>query len=246
MTHTWYPVSPRVVDFHHPGDGYYWLDWNAAPGNKPFYLLDPDKSSVEYGAPVYEHAKSLAATRYFPSPDETAFLQSFVRDNGGVPLFESAGWREKLFGALDNFRTNNPPPERYESAEERVERIRYELVESKRQIEGRLGVEVDYFIWPGGGYDDVSMKESENVYKAVTIRSSGRMGLCNRPSERPGRIVRRGIPGAELDGRVAYYGGRYMVEFVREFEGSVFARRKRQVMKLGLMAAARIGLWPRA
>ena len=106
-------------------------------------------------------------------------------------------------------------------------------------------MEVDYFVWPGGGYDEVSMNESRSIYKAVTIRPQERLGLRNRPGEAPGRIVRRGIPGAERGGRVIYYGGRYMLEFIREFEGSGFARKRRQALKLLYMAAGAAGLWPR-
>jgi peptidoglycan/xylan/chitin deacetylase (PgdA/CDA1 family) len=244
MTHTWYATGDTVVDFHHPGDGRYWLDWNANPDKKPFYLRDPEKSAVPAGTPVYEHAKSLAATRYFPDPRETDFILSYVRDNGAESYFKRAGWKEKLFEVLDRYREEHPPKGRFETEEERLERIRYELVQSKKEIENRLGTDVDFFIWPGGGYDEVSMAAAAGVYRAVTIRSQERMDLRNRPGEAPGRIVRRGIPGADRNGRVVYYGGRYMLEFIREFEGSALARKRRQVMKLFFLAAGRIGLWP--
>ncbi len=245
MTHTWYPVSDKIVDFHRPGDGYYWLDWNANPANKPFYLKNPDDTVVGPGTPVYEHEKSLVATRYLPDPREAAKLESHVRENGAEAFFERPDWKNELFKLVEEFRTGNPSAGRHETPVERIERIRYELGESKRQIEAHLGVDVDYFVWPGGGYDEVSMNESRSFYKAVTIRSQDRMGLRNRPGEAPGRIARRGIPGAERGGKVVYYGGRYMLEFIREFEGSGFARKRRQAMKLFFLAAGAAGLWPR-
>ncbi|MEN8136799.1 MAG: polysaccharide deacetylase family protein, partial [Thermodesulfobacteriota bacterium] len=83
MTHTWYPSGPEIVDFHHPDDGYFWLDWNAFPEQKPFYLVEPEKTAVPFGVPVYEHQKSLAVTRYFPDLDEEEALVDFVRQQGG-------------------------------------------------------------------------------------------------------------------------------------------------------------------
>lgn len=245
MTHTWYPVSDRVVDFHRPGDGYYWLDWNARPDRKPFYLLDPDESVVPPGTPVYENAKSLSAARYFPDPEEADALAGHVERRGAETFFSRPDWRDELYGVLERWRSGRKTTGRHETAEERLERTRHELVESKRRIEENVGVNVDFFVWPGGGYDEMSMNAALEVYRAVTIRSKGRMHWRNRPLESPGRIVRRGIPGALKDGQLVFYGGRYMLEFVKEFEGSVLARKRRQLLKLGHAAALVAGLWPK-
>jgi peptidoglycan/xylan/chitin deacetylase (PgdA/CDA1 family) len=245
MTHTWYPVDEEVVDFHHPGDAYYWIDWNAHSDKKPFYLEDPRSSRVPFGTPVYRHAQSLAAVRYLPDSREAGHMASWVDENGGEDLFQSAGWRESLFAELRRWRAENHPEGRLETDDERRERLRRELVESKRVLEEKLGVAVDYLVWPAGGYDERAMTEALSIYKGVTISSRERWSLSNRTGEDPRKIVRRGIPALEVGGQTCYMGGRYLVEFVEEFKGSAASRKRRQAMKLCYMAAAALGLWPK-
>ena len=96
LTHTWYPVSDRVVGFHYPGDHLYWLDWNAYPEEKPDYLRTPGSSRVAPGTPVYEHAKSLAARRFFPDPDETTHMTGYVSEQGGEAFFARSQWQQML------------------------------------------------------------------------------------------------------------------------------------------------------
>lgn len=240
MTHTWYPHDDEVVDFHHPGDHVYWLDWNAHPEDKPFYLSHPGASRVPYGTPVYAHAKSLEVVRFFPDPREAEHLCAIVADTGAA-FFEQAGWRERLGEHLGQWRREHARDTRSETDAERRERIYVELLDSKRVIEEHVGRPVDYLIWPGGGYDEASMTVAREVYRAVTISSSDRWRYANRPGENPGRIVRRGAPELKLGAVTTYAGGRYFVEFLREFQGSRLARRKRQMMKLAMIARARLG-----
>ncbi|MCI0452019.1 MAG: polysaccharide deacetylase family protein, partial [Candidatus Latescibacteria bacterium] len=96
LTHTWYPASPDVVDFHRPGDPHYWLDWNSTPGDKPFYLQHLGESHVPWGTPVYQHAKSLAVHAYRPDPREADYLAARAAQSGGARLFARSDWREVM------------------------------------------------------------------------------------------------------------------------------------------------------
>ena len=63
-------------------------------------------------------------------------------------------------------------PGRFESDEEIVERYRYELIESKKILEEKLSKEIGFLCWPGGGYNDLSLKIAiEAGYRASTIAS---------------------------------------------------------------------------
>jgi peptidoglycan/xylan/chitin deacetylase (PgdA/CDA1 family) len=164
LTHTWYAVSPDVVDFHHPGDEHYWLDWNAFPADKPYYLADPEKSRVAWGTPVYRHAKSLAATTvYRPDPAEAEHLVARANEAGGVRLFARPDWRDVLRAALSGYRAQHGVRGENESDAERRARFERELGESKRVIErarhrrSPLGV-------AGGGYRDESLEMALGVY----------------------------------------------------------------------------------
>ena len=45
MTHTWYPVSAKLVNLHHKGDSFYWLWWNRFSDKKPFWLTQYNEKS---------------------------------------------------------------------------------------------------------------------------------------------------------------------------------------------------------
>lgn len=245
MTHTWYPVSDEVVDFHHPGDDFYWLDWNAFPASKPDYLKHLGHSRVPYGVPVYAHEKSLKCRRFFPDPAEADHMASWVGSQGGDGFFARAGWRDSARAELVRFRNGRTGVGRMESDSERAARLEWELTESKRIIAAQVGREVSYLVWPGGGYDDVSLAIARRHYRATTVSSAERWRHRNQPGENPGMIVRRGAPSLEIAGRSVAAPGAYLVDVLDEFRGSRFARRRRQARKLALLAAARARLWPR-
>lgn len=241
MTHTWYPTSAKIVDFHHPNDGYYWLDWNAQPEMKPFYLLNPQKSEVPYGMPVYEHEKALVATRYFPNPEEENVLADFVKQNGGTAFFDTPDWRKKLFGKVEDIRREGLHLGRSESPDERKERYGFELARAREILEQRLGGKVDFLCWPGGGYNVLSQAMALDIYTVVTLSSRDVSTIRNRKGDNPKLMKRCGVPGIVRKGDLVYPGGRYLVRFLEEYQGSWIARRHRQLMKAWEMGKHRVG-----
>ncbi|HEU4929198.1 MAG TPA: hypothetical protein VFU38_05160, partial [Candidatus Krumholzibacteria bacterium] len=188
LTHTWYPVSADVVDFHRPGDPHYWLDWNAEPAGKPFYLQSLGKSRVAWGTPVYQHAKSLEATRFRPDPAEAAFVAGRVADAGTAVTSDPAALQSSASSALAEFRSRHGVCGEYETDAQRKTRFESELGESKRIIESRLGRPVRHFVWPGGGYCDESLALALTMFDSVTWSGADRWTLRNRPGEDP-RLV---------------------------------------------------------
>jgi peptidoglycan/xylan/chitin deacetylase (PgdA/CDA1 family) len=245
MTHTWYPVSDDVVDFHHPGDAFYWLDWNQDPLSKPEYLARLGKSSVPWGTPVYAHEKSLSCRRYFPDTAEAEHLAGFVERTGGERLFEDPAWRERLRAELASVRHARGGRGRPESDAERQIRLEHEIVGARDVIAEELGKPVEFFVWPGGGYSDEAMAFARRHYVAVTVSSRDRWRYRNRPGENPGLIVRRGVPTLSAGARTVFPGGAYLIDYLDEFRGSVRSRRRRQLRKLAAVAALRAGLWRR-
>ena len=245
MTHTWYPVSDHVVDFHHPGDPYYWLDWNAFPAAKPDYLKHLGESCVPWGVPVYAHEKSLKCRRFFPDPAESEHTAAWVAARGGAGYLSGGNWRDELDAELRRFRAGRTAGGRFESDRERETRTEWELSESRRIIAERVGNEVSFLVWPGGGYDDFSLEIARRYYRATTVSSAARWRHRNRPGENAGMIVRRGAPSFEVAGRELFAPGGYLVDMLDEFRGSRVARYRRQARKLALLSAARAGLWPR-
>ncbi len=236
MTHTWYPSGQTVVDFHHPGDSHYWLDWNADPAKKPYYLRQPQESSVPFGTPVYEHAKSMAVRRYRPPENESAHMAAFVEKRGGANFFSDPKWREILFSELESYRWKSTRPEgRYETEERKNARIRGEILESKSIIQNRLSKKVDYMAWPGGGYDERAVAYALEEYALLTMNSREGTGCRNRPGESEHKYKRIGVPYIEAGGALWYPGGGYLERSMREFRGERMARLERQVSKALLL-----------
>ena len=246
FTHTWYPTGPDVVDFHTPGDAHYWLDWNAHPAEKPFYLQKPGQSRVAWGTPVYQHAKSLQVTKAFrPDPAEGEYVARRAAEALGERGFEQPGWREVAARALADYRAQHGTRGEFESDAERRARFERELLASKQTIEERLGVPVRHFIWPGGGYCDESMAMARSIYDSVTWSGKDRWTLRNRPGEDAALVTRRGIQSIHAGSQRAFAGGRYLACFLDEYAGKPGARIGRQAFKLALMASLRAGIWPR-
>ena len=61
-----------------------------------------------------------------------------------------------------------------ESDNEMIDRYYYELSESKRVLESELNKSIDYLCWPGGAYNNFSVRIARDVgYKASTLASKG-------------------------------------------------------------------------
>ncbi len=194
MTHTWYPVSDRIVDFRSPGDPYIWMTRNQHVDRKPYLQID-DPKLVRYGEPVYEHAKSLSARRFYPDPRLADRLAEYVEEEGGKKFFEREGWREALFRRAEEVVKEIEPKGRIESEGEYRQRVRAELSDTKSVIERELEKKVDFLCWPGGSGTDTGITLAEELgYKMTTtardLSPEKRDSLANLPSQGSNRIAR--------------------------------------------------------
>jgi hypothetical protein len=131
MTHTWYFTDPEIIDFRHPGDSYIWMDWNKDINRKHEYLSENQDDLIELGAPVYQHGKSLEARRYHPDQYLDKALMDHVKANGGKDFFKNKSWCEELFRVAEDYKSMNALNDRYETEEEKLKRLHWELKESK-------------------------------------------------------------------------------------------------------------------
>lgn len=154
-------VSPRVVDFQHPGvyemPVYFdeWYGWR----HRSFELC--------WGAPVYERAWApLAANVYMPPLAAQTSMEDFVKENGGFLFFKKKEWRQKLFDYYDarkktftvgHFKKN-----------ENAEDLRASILESKKIIEDRLKKQCSFFSLPlYQGLERAGSLLAEAGYKGV-------------------------------------------------------------------------------
>jgi len=184
MTHTWYPISGKVVDFHYPEDKYFWLWWNNSPTRKPYWLKEYKPELVPFGTPVFEHAKSLVARKCRIQGQHTEVIVKFVADNGGPDFFQDKDWRETLLHRWEKIPGTLEVVT--ETEEEHRKRLCDELVGSKQIIEERLGKRVEFLAWPGGG-DSPTLQQlaHEAGYKATTKGTK-----ANLPGADPSAVQR--------------------------------------------------------
>ena len=226
MTHTWYPISNRIVDFRHPGDSYTWLIWNNHPTKKPYLQID-DEELADYGEPIYEHERAIGIRRFFPDENLKDHLIDYVKQKGGKDFFRSKNWRDKLFEVMRKYKEENQLNERYETEEEYEERVYYELQKSKGIIEDKLNKEIKFLCWPGGAVTDKALKMASDIgYISSTAGKDikhERKYLRNRYGEDASRINRIGTvlywDGIEGFGsKVKYKNGFYIVLSLYQFQ----------------------------
>ena len=194
LTHTWYFNGPKIIDFHSPlnRSPYPWLFWNEKPERKPFYISENQEGFIPYGHPVFENEKALVARRYFPDERYVNQIVNFAVSKG-KDFFQKKGWKEELKKYSNKIKKSNTFEGSYETLEERYERIRGELSESKALIENKLDKRVDYICWPGGGYDDSVKQIARKIgYKAWTLSSKDLSGFRNLPGTNFENIKRIG------------------------------------------------------
>lgn len=194
MTHTWYPSSGEILDFHRPAgvDDYeapLWLGWNMFPARKYESMHVDLGELVPYGTPIYRAERALAAPRYFEDERLTERLRKHVADSGGAAFFEEPGWREEL---LDIAREHGLAGGRWESEFEYRERVRRELVESRRAIVSALGTKVDFLCWPAGGRNKVALEIAEEVGYLATTTHFEDLSRRNTIGQNPRELSRIG------------------------------------------------------
>ena len=231
MTHTWYFSEEVIVDFRHPGDPYIWMDWNDSPEDKYKYLGRHRIENEKYGVPVYKHQKSLEGRRIFPSNELEEMVSKYVAKHGGIKIFEHQNWRKKLTDESSRLKNKYNFNFKMETEEEFQERLKYEIVDSKKKIEQMLRKNVEYLCWPGGGICPEALKIASEVYSACTLPSMLKGNSKNRYGDNAKEIRRIGVPYVD-EKHINYMGGLYLYYYLREYQGKRFYRGLRQAFKL--------------
>ena len=196
MTHNVYFKNNTIVDFRHPGDSYIWMTWNNNPNKKP-YLQADNPELISYGEPIYEYGPALEVNRYFPDENLSKYLITYVKEIGVKNFFLYPDWKKRLLEITESYKKENILNDKFETEEEYLKRIRYELKESKEIIEKRLNIGVNFLCWPNGGATKKAVEISKEVgYISSTmardIRNDVRREIKNTFGDDPSRITRIG------------------------------------------------------
>ena len=183
-------ISPKLVDFIHPGYDSYYLRFHV-----PVYR-NQGRDTVEriaaLGPPVYEYAPRLTGRlRYFDDEAVREACAAYVKENGQEAFFTNPAWRRKLRRIFDDASLHSSTEKKYESADETRESILADLRESRSMIERELpGVEVRSFCYPWFVGCDLSVTLSQKA--GYTSNHWGVLSgrRTNRDGYDPFRIVR--------------------------------------------------------
>jgi len=164
MSHNFYFLSEKIIDIYNGQDKYNWMAWYIKPDRKPFSITEDQTCFLQTGYPIFEFGRSLSLRRYFPDDRLTEYA---------INLFASEGMVMDIKSLIVHL--NNKVklwPGHYETEEEMEARYRFELEESKKILEERLNKKIEFLCWPGGGYNKLSLKISQEAgYKASTLAS---------------------------------------------------------------------------
>jgi peptidoglycan/xylan/chitin deacetylase (PgdA/CDA1 family) len=207
MTHALYFKNNTLIDFRHPGDPYVWMTWNNNPDKKPYLQVDNDEL-IPYGEPIYEYGKALEVKRYFSDQNLSNHLKTYVKENGGKNYFLNPDWKKRLLEKAEMYKKTNTLDDAYETEEDFLQRIWYELKESKETIERKLNTKVQFLCWPLGGATQKAVDiASEAGYISSTVASDMkkemRRNIKNTYGEDPTRIYRIGA-GLFRRGKTGY------------------------------------------
>ena len=226
LTHTWYFYSPKLIDFHRPGDNRYpWMAWNKQPDQKPFYLTNEQSKFISYGTPIYEYEKALICKRYYPPKAIAKEIAKYVSKNGGADFFNKQDWKNSLKSLHKQLMIKFKADQSYESDDEYRQRIFKELRDSKQILENNLNKEINFISWPGGGYNEVVLSLAEKAgYKAWTLGSKDKpwyrniTGADHRQIKRVSSTTRQFFLGKSL----GYTTGQEFLSFLKRHQGSLF------------------------
>lgn len=147
LTHSYVPVSQRLVDFLHPN-----FDVGTFGNVKiPVLSLDDPKlpeRKLRLGAPLFKSIPKMACKRRFiENPELINSMINYVGKRGGKEYFDRPGWRNEL----KLFFRKWPPDSlgSFETLEEMESAVSWELIESKRLLEQRLlSKKIRHFCYP--------------------------------------------------------------------------------------------------
>jgi hypothetical protein len=190
MTHTKYIVSEKIIDFHNPKSDFLYPISNMFPAEKPYYIGNRDfKNLIPFGYPFFEDASSVIARRLEINPEFINLCIDLLK-NYDFNSYNFLNTFKIVKPHYNKYRQKNKLIAKYETEEDFKDRLRYEIIESKRVIEEKLEKEVHFLCWPHGdnneflhqmaldaGYIMTTLGKVQDVKKLNMTRIPERTGV---------------------------------------------------------------------
>jgi peptidoglycan/xylan/chitin deacetylase (PgdA/CDA1 family) len=176
-SHTKYFTDGKLKGFHRPGGDCFNAVGNLFPERKPYYIEDKGfEKLIPYGYPLFTETSSVIARRVTINPLFTEeVLQSFSKHNWSEP-YNFLQLKEHIDPIYQSYISKNELITAVESEADFKTRVRFELEESKLQIEKALGKNIRYLCWPHGDNDLYAHNLAlELGYTATTLGSKQKL-----------------------------------------------------------------------
>lgn len=149
LTHSRINISPKVVDFIHPGFDTYFYENINVPISRDDYIERPLRQ-IRLGEPVYKSASRFSGSpRFLEDPSIRESLVRYVAENGAETFFSRFSWRRQLERKYRSLVESAGIQASCETPKETEAAIRLELTRSKQLIECRLpGKSIRHFCYP--------------------------------------------------------------------------------------------------
>jgi len=169
-SHDWAFTGAEVIDFHHPGDGRFWLRWLDNPQCKSRWLEQGEGLDAGLGRPIYPSDRSMVGPAWIEDAGLRSRCEAEVSAGGGPSFFDDDGWRDRLEAVVAEYREGHPEAGRLETGGEYRERVLDELQRCRRLLQARTGEPADVFCWPGERFSEEALRLAfeEVGYRAVT------------------------------------------------------------------------------
>lgn len=189
MSHAKYTASDQLTGFYYGGfPGFYPILNSYTPDQKPFYMNDPAfEQRLATGTPLFKETSAVVARRH---TIHAGFINEVTTLAGNYelsipehrPVFEENARR-----IYQQYQSAGELVTEVESDDAFRRRLEYEIVDSKRIIEEKLGKPVRFLCWPhGDNSHEAHALARQAGYLATTA------GKMTGETDQPDRIPRIG------------------------------------------------------
>lgn len=174
MTHAKYISSPVLKGFYYGGFKGFHPILNANPELRPTYMRDPGfEKRLPWGAPLFEETSAVVVKKHFVNQEFIREITALAQQRNLQDATERPAYEKAARQLADDFGRSGKLIEGIERDDDFRARVAYEIVDSKRIIEEKLGKPVQFLCWPHGDNNSAAHTlAKESGYLATT---SGKM-----------------------------------------------------------------------
>ncbi len=172
-THTKYFIDGKIKNFHRPGADCFNVIGNLFPDKKAGYIEDQGfETLIPYGYPIFTEASAVIARRVTINPKFISEVVELLKGNNWKAPYYFQELMQKVAPLHQQYIDSKTLITHSETENEFQERVRFEILESKNQLEKHLNKKISYCCWPHGDNSEFAHQTAlESGYRATTLGS---------------------------------------------------------------------------